>query len=98
MTRFLSAAALSLALCACGNSQRMDPQQQTGPNPALPDPSPSLIPGMNIASPVSWKTGEAPKVPAGFEIQKLASDLKSPRNVYPLPNGDILVVQSLNEQ
>lgn len=31
---------------------------------------------------------------AGLRIQALAKDLKNPRSLYVLPNGDILVVES----
>jgi glucose/arabinose dehydrogenase len=46
---------------------------------------------------VGWKDGEAPSVPAGFSVQKMATGLASPRNVYALANGDVLVVQALKQ-
>jgi len=36
-------------------------------------------------------------VPAGFKIEAIATDLANPRNVLPLPNGDILIVESKKE-
>lgn len=86
------------ALSACSNSQNIDPMQQVGPNPVLPKINePVLLPRSVIPKVVGWKEGEAPDVPAGFRIQPMATDLMSPRTVYSLPNGDILVVQALKE-
>ena len=98
MNRGLATCAAVLALCACGRSQPLDPASQTGPNPALPDPAEALImTDISLAKPVAWKNKEAPTVPAGFRIQAMATGLMSPRRVYALPNGDILVVQALKE-
>jgi glucose/arabinose dehydrogenase len=87
-----------LALAACGRSQNLDPSSQLGPNPVLPDPAEAIVmTDINLAKPVAWKNKEAPTVPAGFRIQAMATGLMSPRNVYALPNGDILVVQALKQ-
>ena len=87
-----------LALAACGRSQKLDPSQQVGPNPVLPEPAEAIVmTDINLASPVAWKAGESPTVPPGFRIQAMATGLMSPRQVYPLANGDILVVQALKE-
>jgi glucose/arabinose dehydrogenase len=72
--------------------------QQVGPNPLLPKVNvPVVLPRTNLPDVVGWKKGEAPSVPAGFRIQPMATGLMSPRRVYALPNGDILVVQALKE-
>jgi glucose/arabinose dehydrogenase len=87
-----------LALAACGRSQQLDPSSQLGPNPVLPDPAEAIImTDLNLAKPVAWKNNEAPTVPPGFRVQAMATGLMSPRNVYALPNGDVLVVQALKE-
>ncbi len=49
---------------------------------------------MKLAKVIGWRAGETPAVAAGLKIQALASDLKNPRSVYTLPNGDILVVET----
>jgi glucose/arabinose dehydrogenase len=91
-------AAAIAALAACGRSQSLDPSQQLGPNPLLPEPAEAIImTDINLAKPVAWKGNETPTVPAGFKIQAMATGLMSPRRVYALPNGDILVVQALKE-
>ncbi len=49
---------------------------------------------MKIARPAGWN-GELPTVPAGFTIVPLATDLKVPRQMLVLPNGDLLVAEGL---
>jgi len=91
--RFLAAAAL-LPLAACGHKQAVDPMQQVGANPVLPEPSEELVAAVGVPKVVGWKPGETPVVPAGFKIEAMATGLDNPRNVLALPNGDVLVVES----
>jgi glucose/arabinose dehydrogenase len=81
------------ALCAC-SGKGGDPMKQYGPNPLLPEPRQYLVPPMSVPEAVGWKPGETPTVPAGLRIQAMATGLMHPRIVYPLPNGDVLVVES----
>ena len=98
MIRCVVIGTATLALAACGNPQNIDASQQVGPEPVLPKPAePLLLPRTNIPKVVGWKAGELPDVPDGFQVQAMATGLMSPRNVYPLPNGDILVVQALKQ-
>ena len=94
MKGLLSITAALLPLAACGNPQPVDPSQQIGPNPLLPKPAEELISAVGVPKIVGWKPGETPTVPPGFKIEALATGLSNPRNVYALPNGDILVVES----
>lgn len=41
-----------------------------------------------------WKAGEMPKVADGLKIEKIADNLQHPRQVYVLPNNDVLVAES----
>ena len=93
MNRFLTVP-LVLAVASCGSSQNIDPSQQVGPNPVLPKPVEELVAAVGVPKVVGWKAGETPVVPKGFQIQALATGLVSPRRVYALPNGDVLVVES----
>jgi glucose/arabinose dehydrogenase len=93
MRRLVPLSAL-LALAACGSGQKVDPMQQVGPHPYLPNPVEELVADVGVAKVVGWKQGEAPTVPAGFKIEPMATGLTSPRNVLALPNGDVLVVES----
>ena len=80
----------ALVLVACG-SQPSD-VRQTGPDPQLPARDQTLVPPMKIARPAAW--GDArPTVPAGYDIVALATDLKVPRQMLLLPNGDLLVAE-----
>ncbi|URW74663.1 sorbosone dehydrogenase family protein [Sphingomonas donggukensis] len=90
MTRLIAGAALALTLAACGGQPK--DVVQTGANPQLPAQDQTLIPPMKIADPTSWD-GAKPTVPAGFAITAIASDLKVPRQMLVLPNGDILVAE-----
>jgi glucose/arabinose dehydrogenase len=92
--RALAAALVAAPLAACGSPQNVDPSQQMGPNPVLPEPTEELIAAVGVPKVVGWKAGETPTVPHGFKIEAMATGLANPRNVYPLPNGDILVVES----
>jgi glucose/arabinose dehydrogenase len=89
----------SLATCAVAavvacSEKGGDPMKQYGPDPVLPEPHQYLVPPMSVPQAVGWKPGETPTVPAGLRIQAMATGLMHPRIVYPLPNGDILVVES----
>ncbi|MGZ2410784.1 glucose/arabinose dehydrogenase [Sphingomonas sp. F9_3S_D5_B_2] len=91
--RWIAAVAL-LPLAACESEQQVDPSQQMGPNPVLPAPHEELIAAVGVPNIIGWKQGQTPIVPAGFRIQALATGFTSPRTVYTLPNGDILVVET----
>ena len=91
------ALAMLLALAACGGPQDIDKSTQYGPAPNLPEPSRGLLPRMKVAEVIGWSGGETPKVPQGFHIEAIATGLSNPRNVYPLPNGDLLIVESKKE-
>jgi glucose/arabinose dehydrogenase len=87
--RFFGAAAMMLALSACGSAPDVD---QTGPHPTLPPRDATLVPPMKIATPANWD-GALPTVPAGYTITAIATDLKVPRQMLVLPNGDILIAE-----
>lgn len=88
-----SAATLAMALtvAACGNAS--DPKlNQTGGAPDLPSIDETLVPAMKISPPAGWN-GEAPTVPQGFTVSAFATDLKIPRQMLVLPNGDVLIAE-----
>lgn len=65
-----------------------------GKNPQLPEPSPSIIPTVNIAKASQWPQGLMPHVKEGFNINLYSKELSHPRWLYVLPNGDVLVAQT----
>jgi glucose/arabinose dehydrogenase len=86
---------LALALMGCdGGNGNFDTASQIGPDPVLPEPSAEIMPDLKVAEVVGWKDGQSPTVPDGLTVTVYAKDLVSPRMVRPLPNGDVLVVQS----
>jgi len=85
---------VSLALLSSVSAYALDPQDQIGPDPVLPPPQQFLTPPMHLAKVVGWKTGETPSVAAGLKIEPFATGLQHPRNLYVLPNGDVLVIES----
>ena len=84
----------SCVLTACSDNEP-NPTSEIGPGPKLPEQSQYLVPPMHVASVIGWKEGETPKVADGLQIKALATDLKHPRSVYVLPNGDVLAVESI---
>lgn len=85
----LALCAFSALLFACGG----DPKPlEYGPDPQLPDPERGLLPVMKIANPAEWGDRQ-PTVPAGYAIAAIATDLKIPRQILVLPNGDLLVAE-----
>ena len=101
MNRTITSAAASLillmlatSLTACSEKAEYDPAEQSGANPPLPAAHNFFAPPMQVPKYVGWKGGEAPKVAPGLKIEKIADGLKHPRQVYTLPNGDVLVAES----
>jgi glucose/arabinose dehydrogenase len=93
--RLALGAAATLAITAA-SAEDFDVRTQIGPNPVLPPPQQYLIPPMHLAKIIGWQNGQTPKVPAGLKVQAFASGLEHPRSVYTLPNGDVLVVESIS--
>ena len=89
--RWIIAAAAALTLQACGKSDSGLDQTGAG-KPPLPDQQETLLPPMKIATPRGW-AGQSPKVPAGFAVTAMATDLAIPRQMLVLPNGDVLVAE-----
>ncbi len=88
----LLASVTTLALAGC-QEKGGDPTAQIGANPVLPDPQQFLLPPMHIAPVAAWGA-DTPRAPQGMQVQALAKDLRHPRSVYVLPNGDVLVVEA----
>ena len=89
------ALALAVVLAGCsGESLFLEPTQQSGESPPLPKAQDFLVPPMQVPTGVGWAQGQAPKVAPGLKIEKIASGLMHPRQVYVLPNGDVLIAES----
>src|SRR5687767_7779307 len=66
---------------------------QAPKTPPLPKPfaTPSAINSVNV---IGWPKDRTPSAPAGFRVTAFARDIESPRWIYVLPGGDVLVAQS----
>jgi glucose/arabinose dehydrogenase len=84
----------ALLLSGCDEQASVDPESQVGPNPVLPKAQDFLLPPMQVPKGVAWKAGETPTVASGLRITKVADGLMHPRQVYVLPNNDVLVVEA----
>ena len=74
------------------------PIVESGPADSLVLPPPGAT--RSVAKPASlvpWPKGKMPLAPAGFNVELFADELDNPRNIYVLPNGDVLVVESLRQ-
>lgn len=64
-------------------------------NLPVPDTSASKT---KFSKVIGWPADKTPVAPAGFTVTRFAGNIKSPRNIYVAPNGDILVVLSNSER
>lgn len=73
------------------------PQQQPvyGQAPAIPKAVPQSIPTLKMPTARGWRDGELPVAAPGLKVNAFAKNLKHPRQVYVLPNGDVLAAESL---
>lgn len=83
-----------LLLAGCADNAKLSEATQYGPVPPLPAPRQEFIPTNNQANVMGWKPGEAPTPATGLTVRAFATDLKHPRWLYVLPNGDVLVAES----
>ncbi|GJH25582.1 sorbosone dehydrogenase family protein [Caballeronia novacaledonica] len=98
MNKYTAACALVVAvsglMSGCNEHAQYDAAHQAGANPPMPEARNFFAPPMQVPKHVGWKDGAAPKVADGLKIEKIASGLVHPRQVYALPNGDVLVAES----
>ena len=72
---------------------------ESGPGDKVVLPPPYATRGVaNSSRIIAWPPGKLPTAPAGFEVNLFADELENPRTVYPLPKGDVLVMESLRRQ
>lgn len=83
-----------LGLTACDQHQDITNDEQTGPNPILPEPQSYLIPPVQIPQHAGWAQDQTPVVAQGLKIERIATNLQHPRQLTVLPDGDVLVVES----
>ena len=90
-------------LSACNsnsNGQRKAAESvvtDTTAKPVLPAPDTNASKN-KFSKVIGWPEGKVPVAPEGFTVTKFAENIKSPRNIYVAPNGDIFVVLSNSER
>src|SRR3972149_5128508 len=66
-----------------------------GPSDRLVLPAPLATPSAeNRSKVIGWPAGKTPTPLTGFRVSPFAEGLASPRELYVLPNGDVLVAES----
>jgi glucose/arabinose dehydrogenase len=92
---------LLIALAAIGlwyvtrPDQAVQPLSElTGPEPKLGAPREQWFPTTGVAEVDRWKAGENPVAAEGLTVERFAENLDHPRNMYVLPNGDVLVAET----
>jgi glucose/arabinose dehydrogenase len=98
ITTWRSACVLALALApVIAYAQEALPPGY-GSSPQVAEPSkPGLLPTIKWAAVRPWPKDKTPKVAAGLKVDAFARDLKHPRWLYVLPNGDVLVAEASTE-
>src|SRR5688572_7079125 len=84
----------SALLSACGERARLPESAGFGPNPALPEPTRTIVPTVRVAKAVGWTTDGAPTPAPGATVTRFADGLDHPRWLHVLPNGDVLVAET----
>jgi glucose/arabinose dehydrogenase len=71
---------------------------ESGPAENLILPAPFATRSVaNPPSVIEWPRGKKPVAPAGFTVDLFAAGLDNPRSLLVLPNGDVLVMESLRQ-
>ncbi len=95
----LSITGIFLLFVAC---QQNRPDERTNTN-SDSTAARNYTPGVNLPPPneddsnikfskvIGWPENQTPVAPQGFSVSKFATGIKSPRNIYVAPNGDIFV-------
>ena len=93
-TRHLVAMVMAAALTGPTTAQQSPVDTAgIGPNPVLPQPDLTAS-AEKFSRIIGWPDGRGPTAPVGFTVTAFARNLDSPRWLYVLPNGDVLVAEA----
>jgi hypothetical protein len=68
----------------------------TGANPSIPPAkAQGSLPTLKMPTAKGWTRGQTPSAAPGLKINAFATDLKHPRWIHVLPNGDVLAAEAL---
>ncbi|KQX39998.1 sorbosone dehydrogenase [Devosia sp. Root436] len=69
-----------------------------GAAPVIPAPkAQGSIPTLKMPTAKGWENGRTPTPAAGLKVNAFAAGLVHPRQIHVLPNGDVLVAESMGE-
>jgi glucose/arabinose dehydrogenase len=72
------------------------PEQAFGSSPAIPPAkSQGVIPTLKMPTARGWTQGQKPIAASGLKVNAFATNLKHPRWIHVLPNGDVLAAEAL---
>lgn len=79
--------------------------RKDGPRPPVYGPAPAIptakaqgsIPTLKMPTAKGWEHGRKPTAAPGLTVNAFAAGLDHPRNMHVLPNGDVLVAESMGE-
>jgi glucose/arabinose dehydrogenase len=91
---FIALAAVVIWYMARPDVAQLPLDAVTGPKPQITDAREQTIPTIKVAEVDRWKAGETPVAAPGLIVERFADGLDHPRNVYVLPNGDVLVAET----
>ncbi|SFB64400.1 Glucose/arabinose dehydrogenase, beta-propeller fold [Rhizobium sp. NFR07] len=70
-----------------------------GTAPAIPVAKPQgMIPTLKMPTAKGWEGDHKPTAAAGLKVNAFARGLDHPRNMHVMPNGDVLVAESMGER
>jgi glucose/arabinose dehydrogenase len=67
-----------------------------GKTPSLPSAKPQGIPTLKMPTARGWVKGQTPEASPGLVVNAFASNLKHPRWIQVMPNGDVLLAEALS--
>jgi glucose/arabinose dehydrogenase len=68
-----------------------------GTAPAIPEARPQGIPTLKMPTATGWRDGRTPIAAEGLKVNAFARDLRHPRWIEVLPNGDVLVAEAMEQ-
>lgn len=74
-------------------NQTADTPVHVAGQPPLPEPY-ATESVRNMSDAIGWGENATPVAPAGFTVTRFAEGLDSPRWIYVLPNGDVLIAEA----
>jgi glucose/arabinose dehydrogenase len=85
---------VAAAATGCAENAGLPETAGIGPHPALPEPTSSLLPVINVVDAVGWVPNQTPTSVEGTVVTAFARGLDHPRWSHVLPHGDVLVAET----